>query len=89
MLNITEVRIRFMERDEGKLKAVASITLDDCFVIHDLKIIEGPDGNFVAMPSKKAPSGEYKDIAHPLNTETREKLRDIVLKKYEEDLAKR
>lgn len=87
MLNITEVRIRLMEKNDTKLKAVASITIDDCFVVHDLKIIEGPDGNFIAMPSKKTPSGEYKDIAHPLNTETREALRNLILTKYEEELA--
>lgn len=88
MLNITEVRIRLMEKNDTKLKAVASITIDDCFVVHDLKIIEGPDGNFIAMPSKKTPSGEYKDIAHPLNTDTREALRTLILTKYEEELAK-
>lgn len=88
MINITEIRIRLMEKNDTKLKAVASITIDDCFVVHDLKIIEGPDGNFVAMPSKKTPSGEYKDIAHPLNTETREALREVILKKYTEELAK-
>lgn len=87
MLNITEVRIRLMEKNDTKLKAVASITIDDCFVVHDLKIIEGPDGNFIAMPSKKTPSGEYKDIAHPLNTDTREALRNLILTKYEEELA--
>ena len=78
-MDITEVRIRLIKKDEGKLKAVASITIDDCFVVHDVKIIEGNDGCFIAMPSKKTPEGEYKDIVHPLNTETREMLGKIIL----------
>ena len=82
-MNITEVRIRLVKSDEGKLKGVASITIDDCFVIHDVKIIEGNDEFSIAMPSKKTPTGEFKDIVHPLNTETREKLRGIVLAEFE------
>ena len=81
-MNITEVRVRLVKSDEGKLTGVASITIDDCFVIHDVKIIEGADDFFIAMPSKKTPTGEFKDIVHPLNTETREKLRDIVLAEF-------
>lgn len=83
VMNITEVRIRLVKKDEGKLKAVASITIDDCFVVHDVKIIEGADDYFIAMPSKKTPDGEFKDIVHPLNTETREQLRKIVLSEFE------
>ena len=82
-MNITEVRIRLVKSEEGKLKGVASITIDDCFVVHDVKIIEGAEDYFIAMPSKKTPSGEYKDIVHPLNTETRENLRKIVLAEFE------
>lgn len=82
-MNITEVRIRLVKSDEGKLKGVASLTIDDCFVIHDVKIIEGADDFFIAMPSKKTPTGEFKDIVHPLNTETREMLRSVVLKEFE------
>ena len=82
-MDITEVRIRLIKKDEGKLKAVASITIDDCFVVHDVKIIEGNDGCFIAMPSKKTPEGEYKDIVHPLNTETREMLGKIILAEYD------
>ena len=82
-MNITEVRIRLVKSDEGKLKGVASITIDDCFVVHDVKIIEGADDFFIAMPSKKTPSGEFKDVVHPLNTETREMLRKVVLDEFE------
>ncbi|HIV63476.1 MAG TPA: septation regulator SpoVG [Firmicutes bacterium] len=82
-MNITEVRVRLIKKDEGKLKAVASVTIDDCFVVHDVKIIEGGEGCFIAMPSKKTPDGEYKDIVHPLNTETREMLGKRVLAEYE------
>ena len=72
MLNITDVRVRLVKKEDAKLKAVASIVIDDCFVIHDIKIIEGTEGNFIAMPSRKTPDGEFKDIAHPINPETRE-----------------
>ncbi len=82
-MKITEVRIRKVKKDDSKLKAVASITIDDCFVIHDIKVIDGNEGNFIAMPSRKTPDGEYKDIVHPLNTETRESIRNIILAEYE------
>jgi len=89
-MNITEVRIRMVKKDESKLKAVASVTVDDCLVVHDIKVIQGnKDGSyFIAMPSKKTPDGEYKDIVHPLNTETRDKLSGIVLAEFEKELAK-
>lgn len=87
ILKITDVRVRLVKKDDKKLRAVTSITLDDCFVVHDIKVIEGVEGNFIAMPSRKTPDGEYKDIAHPINTETREEIRKIVLAKYEEALA--
>jgi len=83
MLNITESRIRMVKKGDGKLKAVASITIDNCFVVHDIKIIEGNTGPFVAMPSKKTPDGEYKDIVHPLDNTTRDKLADLILVEYE------
>lgn len=82
-MNISEVRVRLVKKDEGKLKAVASVTIDDCFVVHDVKILEGQDDFFIAMPSKKTPDGEYKDIVHPLNTETREMLKKAVLDEFE------
>ena len=87
-MNISEVRIRFVKKDDSKLKAVASITIDDCFVIHDIKVIDGTDGLFIAMPSRKTSDGEFKDIAHPLNTETRENLKNAILSAYAEALAK-
>ena len=80
---ITDVRVRKVTK-EGKMKAVVSITIDDEFVLHDIKVIEGEKGLFIAMPSRKASDGEYKDIAHPINSTTREKIQQIILKKYEE-----
>ncbi len=87
MINITDVRVRIVKQhEEGKLKAVASIIIDDCFAIHDIKIISGNDGVFIAMPSRKTSEGDFKDIAHPINTETREVIKEKVLKAYEEEL---
>lgn len=85
-MTITDVRVRMVER-EGKLKAVVSITIDDVFVVHDIKVIEGTQGLFIAMPSKQAQDGTYRDIAHPINTQTREDLQKLILSKYEEALA--
>ncbi|MBR7099738.1 MAG: septation regulator SpoVG [Clostridia bacterium] len=85
-MNITDVRIRLAQREDSKLRAVASITIDDCFVIHDIKVIEGTESPFIAMPSRKTGEGEYKDIAHPLNTETREQLKNLVLSAYQAEL---
>ncbi|MDD2715405.1 MAG: septation regulator SpoVG [Candidatus Wallbacteria bacterium] len=84
-MNITEVRIRPVKR-EGKLKAVVSITIDDVFVVHNLKIIEGKKGLFLAMPSRKMSNGKFQDMAHPILTETRDELQKMVLEKYEEVL---
>ena len=82
-MKITETRVRLVKKDDGKLKAVASITIDDCFVVHDVKILEGNDGEcFIAMPSKKTPEGEYKDIVHPINTETRESLSAQIIEAF-------
>ena len=82
-MNITDVRVRRVAK-EGKMKAVVSITIDEEFVVHDIKVIEGQNGLFIAMPSRKTPDGEFKDIAHPINTETREKIQSAILKAYEE-----
>jgi len=82
-MNITDIRIRRID-SIGKMKAIASVTFDDMFVIHDMKIIEGQTGLFIAMPSRKTPTGEYKDIAHPINTETREVLQKAILQKFKE-----
>ena len=84
-MNITDVRVRKVAKD-GKMKAVVSITLDDEFVVHDIKVIEGEKGLFIAMPSRKAADGEYRDIAHPINSTTRNEIQEIVLRKYEETL---
>lgn len=84
-MNITDVRVRKMTK-EGKMKAVVSITLDDEFVIHDIKVVEGEKGLFIAMPSRKAADGEYRDIAHPINTGTRSLIQETVLAAYEKSL---
>lgn len=84
-MQITDIRIRSVEK-EGKMKAVVSITIDDEFVVHDIKIIEGDKGMFIAMPSRKASDGEYRDIAHPINTATRERLQKMILDKYRESV---
>ena len=81
-MNITDVRVRKVAK-EGKMKAIVSITLDNEFVIHDIKVIEGEKGLFIAMPSRKATDGEYRDIAHPINSETRDKIQKVILDKYE------
>ena len=82
-MQITDVRIRKVDK-EGKMKAVVSITIDDEFVVHDIKVIEGEKGLFIAMPSRKASDGEYRDIAHPINSGTRENIQRLILQKYEE-----
>ena len=85
-MQITDVRVRKVVAKEGKLKAVVSITLDDEFVVHDIKVIEGEKGLFIAMPSKKAADGEYRDIAHPINSETRDLIQTMILESYEKAL---
>ena len=82
---ITDVRVRKIAK-EGKMKAIVSITIDNEFVIHDIKVIEGEKGLFIAMPSKKATDGEYRDIAHPINSQTRESIQNIILESYENAL---
>ena len=86
-MQITDVRIRRVEK-EGKMKAVVSITIENEFVVHDIKVIEGEKGLFIAMPSRKASDGEYRDIAHPINSSTRENLQKLILEKYEEEIEK-
>lgn len=81
-MQITDVRIRKVTK-ESKMKAVVSITLDNEFVVHDIKVIEGEKGLFIAMPSRKAADGEYRDIAHPINSETRDKIQRMILERYE------
>ena len=83
MMNITDVRVRKVTK-EGKMKAVVSITIENEFVVHDIKVIEGEKGLFIAMPSRKAADGEYRDIAHPINSDTRARIQRIILNAYEE-----
>ena len=85
-MEITDIRIRRMNA-EGKMKAVVSVTFDNALVIHDIKIIEGQEKMFIAMPSRKTPSGEFKDIAHPINSEMRELLQTSIIEKYETTLT--
>lgn len=81
-MTITDVRVRKIAK-EGKMKAVVSITLDDEFVVHDIKVIEGEKGLFIAMPSRKTTTGEYRDIAHPISSQTREQMQEIILREYQ------
>ena len=80
-MEITDVRVRKIAA-EGKMKAIVSVTFDNEFVVHDIKVIEGQNGLFIAMPSRKTPDGEFKDIAHPINTQTREKIQKSILDEY-------
>lgn len=84
-MKITDVRVRKITK-EGKMRAIVSITIDEEFVIHDIKVIEGDKGLFIAMPSKKATDGEYRDIAHPINSGTRDRIQKIILESYEKAL---
>ena len=81
-MNITDVRVRKISK-EGKMTAVVSVTIDDEFVVHDIKVIEGDKGLFIAMPSRRSSDGEYRDVAHPINTSTRERLQAVILEAYE------
>lgn len=85
-MQVTDIRIRKINT-EGRMKAIVSITFDDAFAVHDIKVVEGDKGLFVAMPSKRMPDGEYKDIAHPISSEVREVIQNVVLKEYEKALA--
>ncbi len=81
-MEITDVRIRMVQKEDTKLKAVASITIDNCFVVHDIKIIDGNEGRFIAMPSRKSSDGTFKDVAHPINSETRDYIISKVLEAF-------
>ncbi len=85
-MNITDVRVRKVT-EEGKMKAIVSVTFDDEFVVHDIKVIDGQNGLFIAMPSRKMADGEYRDIAHPINATTRQKIQEAVFEEYEKALA--
>jgi stage V sporulation protein G len=81
-MNITDVRVRKVDK-EGKMKAVVSVTIDDEFVVHDIKVIEGENGLFIAMPSRRSADGQYRDIAHPINSVTRASMQELILERYE------
>ncbi len=81
-MNITSVRVRKFEREDSRMKGIATVLVDDCFAIHDIKVIDGDNGLFIAMPSRKTPTGEYRDIAHPTNQETRQMFEEAVLEAY-------
>lgn len=85
-MTLSDIRIRLVDKDAGKLKAVASLTIDGCFAVHDIKIVEGEGGEFIAMPSRKTPDGSYKDIVHPINSETRELFKKEILEAYKHAL---
>lgn len=85
-MKITDVRVRKVT-EEGKMKAIVSVTFDDEFVVHDIKIIDGQNGLFIAMPSRKMADGEFRDIAHPINATTRQKIQEAVFAEYEKSLA--
>ena len=84
-MQITDVRIRKIEK-EGKMKAIVSITIDEEFVVHDIKVIEGDKGLFIAMPSRKAADGEYRDVAHPINSSTRDRIQNMILERYQAEM---
>lgn len=86
IMEITDIRIRKMS-NEGKMKAIVSVTFNEEFVVHDMKIIDGQNGLFIAMPSKKMANGEFRDVAHPINSDTRQKIQDAVFNEYEKVLA--
>ncbi|EHL14838.1 hypothetical protein HMPREF9630_00881 [Peptoanaerobacter stomatis] len=86
-MKITDVRVRKLS-EEGKMRGIVSVTFDDTFVVHDIKIIEGQNGLFIAMPSRKVNDNEFRDIAHPINSESRNELQEAILKAYEEAKVK-
>ena len=86
-MKITSVNVRKIEKEGSRMKGIASVLLDDSFAVHDIRIIEGDNGLFIAMPSRKTATGGYRDIAHPINSETRERIQSLILSKYEEVLA--
>jgi len=82
-VKISDIRIRLVNKENSRIKAIASMTIEDCFVVHDIKVLENDQGYFIAMPSKKTLEGDYKDIVHPLNTQTRELISSLVLSAFE------
>lgn len=88
IMKITSVNVRVTEKEDSRMKGIASILLEDCFAIHDIRIIEGDKGLFIAMPSRKTPNGEYRDIAHPITPECRKMFEDAILEEYNKELNK-
>lgn len=86
-MNITDVNIKLTKSKEKKLKAIASIVIDNCFAIHDIKVIQSNQRSFISMPAKKSYTGEYRDIVHPLNSETREYISTMIMQEYEKALS--
>lgn len=84
-MKITDVRLRRTESEDSRMKALVSITFDDAFVVHDIRVIEGNNGLFVAMPSKRTPDGEFRDIAHPINSRMRQQIQDMIMEVYNRD----
>lgn len=84
-MKITDVRLRKTESDDNRMKALVSITFNDQFVVHDIRVIEGNNGLFVAMPSKRTPDGEFRDIAHPINSDMRQQIQDVIMEVYHRD----
>ena len=87
-MKITNVRVRVVEKENSKMRGFASVTLDDMFAVHDIRILEGDNGLFLAMPSKQIAPGEYKDIAHPINQEARQMFSDAILEEYKAELER-
>ena len=87
-MKVTSVNVKKIEKEGSRMKGIASIVLDECFAVKDIRIIQGEEKLFIAMPSRKYPDGEYRDVAHPINTPTREEINKLVLAKYEEEKAK-
>ena len=85
-MKITSVNVRITEKENSRMKGIASIIIDDCFAVHDIRIIEGNEGLFIAMPSRKTPTGTYRDIAHPINSGTRERIQSTILARYQQAL---
>ncbi len=85
-MQITDVRIRKVEK-EGKMKAIVSVTIDDEFAVHDIKVIEGEKGLFIAMPSRRTASGEFRDIVHPINSAVRERMQELILERYQQEVS--
>lgn len=84
-MKITSVNVRITEKEDSRMKGIASVLIDDCFAVHDIRVIEGDNGLFIAMPSRKTPTGDYRDIAHPISAECRKLFEDAVIEAYKKE----